>query len=114
MEHYRQIKVGDRVAVRDAFGAWHRGQIAPVPKDWRDASGSHATTTRGDFPKAWVQRPDHLEPVPFPVEDIDTIANAEQRIAARERELDQAAAEGRLREATADTPPVRDQIEASR
>jgi hypothetical protein len=50
MEHYRQIKVGDRVAVRDAFGAWHRGQIAPVPKDWRDASGSHATTTRGDFP----------------------------------------------------------------
>ena len=68
MKGWRQIKVGDRLVSLDATGRLRHAVACAVPEDWRDDSGSHATTIRGDFPKAWISH-DGREPVPWPVRD---------------------------------------------
>lgn len=69
MKRWRQLAVGDHVVARDAFGRWRDAEVCPVPPEWRDGSFSHATTTRGDFPKAWLRFDG--EPIPWPVSDIE-------------------------------------------
>jgi hypothetical protein len=67
---WRQLTVGDRVEVVEAGGKTHRAIVDKVPTDWRDSSGSLATTDRGDFPKAWVRFHGGAV-IPWPVSAID-------------------------------------------
>lgn len=68
MKRFRRIAVGDRVVVRDACGRLLVARVVQVPSDWRDASGSLATTVRGAFPKAWARLRPGGGAVPWPVE----------------------------------------------
>lgn len=55
MKGWRGLQVGDRLIAVDAAGRPHHVVVEPVPREWRDESGSHGSTTRGWFPKAWVR-----------------------------------------------------------
>lgn len=79
MNAYWQLKVGDEVVARNAHGDYLRVRVCQVPRDWRDGSGSHATTSKGAFPKAWVRRPG-AAPVPWPVEDLHWPAQLPQGV----------------------------------
>lgn len=70
MKAWRQLKVGDHVHGTDGAGRVLCGRVAAVPVDWRDDSGSHASTTRGNFPKAWVHWTVNSRPLPWPVRDL--------------------------------------------
>lgn len=64
------LRVGQPVLMRDVAGEMHRAIVAPVPRDWRDCARNDATTTRGNFPKAWVKFKSNGQAIPWPLADI--------------------------------------------
>lgn len=68
--------VGQKVIAVDAFGHLKPAIIRPVPPEWRNANGDALTTTKGQFPKAWLHMQQSGQIVPWPLEDVFTDAAA--------------------------------------
>jgi hypothetical protein len=88
MDGSEDLQVGQHVIVRDASNNLLKATVAPVPRDWRDRSGSEVRSSRGQFAKVWVNVVDHIvrteHAVPWPEEDVfSDLAVAEAAVAPR-------------------------------
>lgn len=87
MRDLRCLVVGQRVVARDAHNALRAGTLAPVPREWRDGTGSEIQTTKGEFPKVWVRFADSGHVVPWPAWDVFTdIGQAEAEVPSHQSE----------------------------
>ena len=72
MRQWRSLVGGDHVVAEDRAGDRFHATICRVPAEHRDGWGSHFTTSRGGFPKAWIRPQDdpQADPVPWPVDHL--------------------------------------------
>lgn len=68
MKNWRQIREHDHVIAIDSSGRAHHATVDVVPDEFRDLSGSHATTDKFQPAKAWVRIGD--DSIPWPVDAL--------------------------------------------
>jgi hypothetical protein len=70
----KELTIGRRVVVRNAFGDLLPATVDRVPRDWRNKAGrgSETITTRGLFAKCWLKFASTGRTVPWPIDDVFT------------------------------------------